>query len=321
MSTISSSQLTAAGSVSSAPSSDVTTIGSSRPSGIRHSLDLKFFQESASSASETSASVVSPPSSYLVPTPPKLQQSFSTSDVPTVKNPINTNGLGANANNHAQQHFHNHNASIGRIPAGAMPNRHSRELSSEAAAGLAGRDAAGYPTISSTLQAQATPFGPTSSQPQTSAATTASISSPASSNGPYPYYNGANYGGTNGGAGAYGTMPLMMSMQGLSLNGGPSAVYSPQNYPGYHAMYSNGPRAQDSQARVIQSRRQLDSEGELPLFQLFEPVLTGRPQPWLATPTCPWKRLAVPSTSFARTSTAAGTCRSSWRTATPSRST
>ena len=118
MSTIGSSQLNGA-----ASPPEVNTIGG-RPASIRHSLDgLKFFQDSSSSTSDTTTtSIVSPPTNHILATPPKLQQSYSANDVPTVKSTNVTPGLGANANNHAQQHFHNHNASLGRIPAGAMPN-------------------------------------------------------------------------------------------------------------------------------------------------------------------------------------------------------
>jgi hypothetical protein len=66
-------------------------------------------------------------------TPPRLQSGFSTGELPTL-NPlgqVRANGPSA-INNHAQQFLHHHNASMGRIPAGAMAARHTREMSTDA---------------------------------------------------------------------------------------------------------------------------------------------------------------------------------------------
>ena len=257
---INSAQL--AGAVSGASSqqsvSDVTTPRTS----VRNSIDLKNLNifENGTSVADTPTSIVSP-GNHILATPPKLQQSFSTGDVPTVKSSTNGGGFGSNTNNHAQQHFHHHNASIGRIPAGAMPTRHSRELSTDANLG-GGRDNHGFPNISSTLHAQAVPFGPVSQAPT-------APSNPAVTSPPYaPYFNGtpfnaAPYNAPNGGANGY-PANLMMGMQALSLNGANGNGYPPQNYPGYNPLaYNSNRQPQDSQARVIQSRRQLDGEGTL----------------------------------------------------------
>lgn len=202
-------------------------------------------------------------------TPPKLQQSYSANDVPTAKSSNGTSTMTSNANNHAQQHFHNHNASLGRIPAGAVPNRHSRELSGDNNV-AASRDASTYGSIGSTLHANAPAFGPVTTpayQPGTANANAASgVSGPAQYQ---QYYNGANaYNGVPGNAAAnnYTAGMLGMSMQGLSINGTNSQpVYSPHGYGGYNPMYNPaahvGPR--DSQARVIQNRRQMDNEGKV----------------------------------------------------------
>lgn len=66
---------------------------------------------------------------------PKLQSSYSTNDIPTIKSTgvTNPNTLSPynSANTTAEQRLHNHNASLGRIPAGAVNGqRHSREMSS-----------------------------------------------------------------------------------------------------------------------------------------------------------------------------------------------
>jgi len=206
-----------------------------------------------------------------MPTPPKLQQSYSSNDVPTVKNGNGTSNMTSNANNHAQQHFHNHNASLGRIPAGATPNRHSRELSGDNNMAV-NREISGYASIGSTLHANAAPFGPVSAhQPGGMNATPVPVG--AVSAAQYQYYNGANAyngastynGAPSGNAGAnFGTNMMGMSMQGLNLNGnGGQSMYQPHGYGGYNQMYNPGGRApQDSQARVIQNRRQMDNEGK-----------------------------------------------------------
>lgn len=99
-------------------------------------------------------------SASVLATPPKLQPSFSANDVPTLKT-VSGSAVGNTPNQAAQQHLHNHNASMGRIPQGALPNRHSRELSVD------GRDngpAVNYQSIGSTLHANAIPFGPALNQ-------------------------------------------------------------------------------------------------------------------------------------------------------------
>jgi hypothetical protein len=264
MSTIGSTPLNGA-----ASPPEVSAIGS-RPASIRHSMDgaMKYFPDSSSGASDATptSSVVSPQTSHILATPPKLQQSYSANDVPTVKSANVTPGMGVNANNHAQQHFHNHNASLGRIPAGAIANRHSRELSNDS--GLANGRENGYPSIGSTLQASAMPFGPTSILPQSSAPTAPAVLSPAAAN-QYPYYSGAPvYGPHAGNAAAYGNLPMLM--QGMALGNAnpapmPGAMYpAPQGFTGYSALYhtTSRPQPQDSQARVIRDRRAVDNEGK-----------------------------------------------------------
>ncbi|KAH8899635.1 ARM repeat-containing protein [Thozetella sp. PMI_491] len=226
-------------------SSDATTPRTS----VRNSIDLKNFNVFEHGAAVTDT----PGTTHGMVTPPKLQQSFSAGDVPTVKNP-------GNANNHAQQHFHNHNASIGRIPAGAMPNRHSRELSGDASA----RENA-YQSLVSTLHPGAVPFNVATTQPQTTGAANPTVTSPSGA-GPY-FFNGAPYNGvpyspnaTNGNANSYPNS-LIMGMQNLNLASNNNNGYAPQNFTGYNPLgYHNASRQQDSQARVIQSRRQLDGE-------------------------------------------------------------
>ncbi|KAM7208626.1 Pumilio y domain family member 4 [Naviculisporaceae sp. PSN 640] len=256
ISTIGSTQLNGAGSPQ-----EVSAIGT-RPTNVRHSLDLKYFDNTSSAASEAaSSSMVSPATSHVLASPPKLQQSYSANDVPTAKSTTGSSTMASNANNHAQQHLHNHNASLGRIPAGAMPNRHSRELSNDTTLSN-GRDNGGFasiPSIASTLQGNAPAFGPMPAQPYTSAAAIPAITSPGAAM-PYPYYPPGAYPAPNGNNAAYHNLPMLM--QGMAINGGnPPPAYTGQTYTGYNPLYTNNPRpAPDSQARVIQSRRQMDSE-------------------------------------------------------------
>ncbi|KAJ4357075.1 hypothetical protein N0V95_002813 [Ascochyta clinopodiicola] len=186
---------------------------------------------------------------------PKLTQSFSASNVPTTKNGNGVNGNGhgtnGNVNTHAEQHFNQHNANLGRIPPHAVSHRHSRELST-------GFKEQEYRPVSSGLHASAAPFGPaiTSAAPG-SGPINSTVGSPAMSQyssttaGNAPYY-GYNMNMLNG------------AMNGMNLGpqyGGPPP-YGPNGmYPGNgqyfnpYATYGPNGRVQDSQARVIQSRR------------------------------------------------------------------
>jgi hypothetical protein len=158
-------------------------------------------------------------------------------------------------NSHAQQHLHNHNASLGRIPPNAvnnMSNRLSRELSPGEAATMRDAQNGGYQSINSALQASAAPFGPALTQGMSQAQMPPAMTSPTAQQ-PYPSAYSYNY-----------NMSMMnMGMQNMSLNQ-PQPMYSPHNpYAPYGNMYPQpqaGPR--DSQARVIQARRQNDGEGK-----------------------------------------------------------
>jgi hypothetical protein len=195
-------------------------------------------------------------SSFASPTNgmPKLTQSYSASDVPTLKNGGGVNGTnGVGFNTHAEQHLHNHNANLGRIPYNAMNNRHSREMSN----GYKEQD---YRSGYSGLHASAAPFGPgmTSAAPVNGVAGT--VGSPTMSQYATTPGSGAPYYG-------YGMSMLNGAMNGLSMGPGPQ-MGAPPNYgangmfgggqvPYFNPCATYGPaaRVQDSQARVIQSRR------------------------------------------------------------------
>jgi hypothetical protein len=181
---------------------------------------------------------------------PKLQQSYSTNDVPTLKsNGVNgINGSSA-VRSHAEQHLHNHNASMGRIPGNnGVSSRHSRELS----AGFKEQDAS-YRHLQSGLHASAAPFGP--------AMTTAPLmNGTAAESAGMP--NPSQYGPGNPPYYGYSMNMLSNAMGGMSLQQqvGANGFNYPQQSPNLayynpYTTYGPGGRMQDSQARVIQSRR------------------------------------------------------------------
>lgn len=306
--------------------SEAAIIGA-RPANYRHSLEMIEQQKYSEATSDAPA-----PNSNngnVLATPPKLQPSFSANDVPTLKQ-VSGSGVGTTPNHAAQQHLHNHNASMGRIPAGAL--RHSRELSAD------GRDnnaTAGYQSLGSTLHANATPFvtpsqgvtqAPVLGQtPQTPVPTaignpqgvasfinayyntpgsftsngygnspggyastpggysstgSAGLAGPSGFSSPATTLNSSSNGGVN--SGLVGTMnggfnggqngghhgfPLLNMMANLSVSGTTvytsTNSYSPANYANYSPVYAPQPR--DSQARVMQNRRQQDNEGKCKL--------------------------------------------------------
>ncbi len=61
-----------------------------------------------------------------------LQTSYSTNDVPTVKKSLTPDPVLTPSNIQADQQFHNHNVSLGGIPANAVNNRQSREAANVA---------------------------------------------------------------------------------------------------------------------------------------------------------------------------------------------
>lgn len=219
---------------------------SARPS-YRHSLDLKFMEGTQESAAQMTS-----PSKHVQATPPKLQSSYSANDVPTMRSTNGISSVNTTPNSHAQQHLHNHNASLGRIPPNAMSNRLSREMTSTEANNIREGQNGGFQSIQSALQASAPSFGPALTQGMSQAQIPAITSPTAQQQYPVPgYYNN------------YNMQVMTMGMQNLQMGQVQQPIYSPHNpYANYGNMYPQaGPR--DSQARVIQQRRQNDGEGIL----------------------------------------------------------
>ncbi|KAH8674774.1 RNA-binding protein-like protein [Tricladium varicosporioides] len=245
------------GSSTASQSNDPASPISVRPS-YRHSLDLKYFD-----GTQDSVSQVSSPPKIAQATPPKLQSSYSANDVPTMRNATNgISSVNTTPNSHAQQHLHNHNASLGRIPPNAM-NRLSREMNSSESANLRDGQNGNFQSIQSALQASAAPFGPSLTQGVSQSQVPAAMTSPTAQQ-PYPvpgYYQN------------YNMQMMTMGMQNMQLN---QPMYSPHNpyAPSYGGMYpQTTPRGQDSQQRVIQQRRNVDGEAmnrfaNMPLEQL-----------------------------------------------------
>jgi len=178
-----------------------------------------------------------------------IHNSYSTNDVPTLKkaNGSMTTNI-TPPKSQAQQQFHNHNASLGRIPPSAMSHRHSRELSG----GDARREepANGCQQIMSGLQASAAPFGPTT----TAASPVESMPTPMAQLNTMQFPN-QTYGYPQ-----YGMQMMNMGMTPMHM--AHSMAFQNQIQPfqtqNAYSPYPNCPvqnSFQDSQARVIQQRR------------------------------------------------------------------
>ena len=179
-----------------------------------------------------------------------VQSSYSTNDLPTMKN---TNGLGTTITppkTHAQQHFHNHNASLGRIPLGAVSNRHSRDLSG----GESRRDeqSSGYGQISSALQASAAPFATAAT---TAPSPTEPTVSPMTQISSLPQYSTpAFYGGYGMQLMNMGMTPMHMANP-MAFNNQIQAYQSQNAFPSFQTYGQPAGRLQDSQTRIMQQRR------------------------------------------------------------------
>lgn len=224
-------------------------VASSRPVN-RHSMEspLVPFSQASLPSQVTSTD-------NARPTLANAQSSHSMSEIPTAKTVNGLGGISSPTKTQAQQHFHNHNASLGRIPPHAVNNRHSRDL----AVGETRREeqSNGQQYFTSALQASAAPFGPSSP----TASPMESISVPGGTNqlntGPYaapPFYGG------------YGMQLVNMGMApmpiGNPLNFNNQMQPFPPQFPfAAYPTYGQSARFPDSQARVIQQRRMQNGEG------------------------------------------------------------
>ena len=181
-----------------------------------------------------------------------LQSSYSTNDIFTMKKAVGVVSPISPPKTKAEQQLHNHNASLGRIPANAVNPRHSRDLHKPDEA----QDEKPKPQKStqSELHASAPPFGPSMMS-----SVTAEQVAPGYGNIP-AYTNPAYYGG-------YGMQQVMnMGMTPLAMNGQATfgnQLATFQNHAAYPAYPQNVPRPArfDSQARIIRERRIQNQEG------------------------------------------------------------
>jgi hypothetical protein len=175
--------------------------------------------------------------------PTALQSSYSTNDLPTVKG----NGFDAAITppkNHAE-HLHQHNASLGRIPASAVTNRPTKQESPESE-GIKATQA-----NHTMLQASAAPFGP---QMPSAAANTGITGSVGPNALPFPVYG---Y-GIHGYAGQHTQAPNQMPAFG-----------APNTFNGYPS-YTGGYRVPEAATRgVPPQRRQTEGEASQTRFTNF----------------------------------------------------
>jgi hypothetical protein len=261
--------------------SEASSSGNSRTANVRHSIDgSKLFQDAGAPSGTVNSpvsKVMSSPGARVVASPTKLPQSYSAGEIPTSGNSNGGASLGINTNHHAQQHLNNHNANMGRIPASVVSGRHSRDMSADSAAPST-RETVNYPSITSTLHASAPSFGPAMNQPQMPQQPQVAAGTPGAPPAgpaiPYPYYPPAPGYPPMAPAppAAYNALPMLMQNMSIASGSAP-AVYPPaQAFTGYNPLYAQPSTSRpqhDSQARVIQSRRQMDNEGKFSSFICF----------------------------------------------------
>jgi hypothetical protein len=169
---------------------------------------------------------------------PSLQQpSYSTNDLPTVKG--NGFDVAITPPKTHSEHIHHHNASLGRIPNGAM-NRPAKQGSPDS-------DGPKMNQMPQTmLQASAAPFGPQ----MTSAAPNSANPGSVGPGLPFPMYNYGIQG--------YAGQPTQAGAQR------PGAFVNPTNYGGF-PNYAGGYRLPEAASRVPTQRRQTEGDPNQPL--------------------------------------------------------
>lgn len=232
-------------------SQQVEAIGSSRLN--RHSMEASLAAYAASALPGQLATNDVPSSR---PSLANLQSSYSTNDIPTMKNASGALPAMAPPKTHAAQQFHNHNASLGRIPPSAVNNRNSRELSGgdyrreDSAAAYQNNI---YQQTTSSAQASIPAYSPSNmavSLTDHMANQVAQVNS--------QYTTPAFYGG-------YGMQLMNMGMTSVPFNNHlafnqQAQPYQQQNAFVQYQTYGQQGRIQDSQARVMQQRRMQNGE-------------------------------------------------------------
>ena len=257
-------------------------VGASMPSDKpnhtinRHSTGLSMgFQHHdpnfvGASGSAYGTAMPSTPGSESRDMPPKLQTSYSTNDIPTMGTndsngkPRESNGSSAYPTpqtSTAEQRLHNHNASLGRIPVGAINTaRHGRDFSAGFERNEEPRsDVTSVGVVSTPRASYHSPTGNNNINESPSGNTPAT--SPMSP-----------FGTNNAGFGSLGqSSSLASSLSHLAINspnGWNGSAMQPfaspygGNYNTYQGFGSGYQRFSDSQQRVVHERRKRDSEGQ-----------------------------------------------------------
>ena len=258
----------------------------------RHSMEVKFSPFAESSLSQLTTAPAGVTSNR--PALANLQSSYSTNDLPTMKS---SKGLGNTITppkTHAEQHFHNHNASLGRIPPHALNNRHSRELSGGDGKGV--EPGNHFPSMHSGLHGSAAPFGPPITSTASNVAAPVTVTPPGMS----PFAAPAYYGG-------YGVQMMNMGMtpihmgNPIQMSNQPQA-YQPQNMFAGYQNYGNLGRFPDSQARVIQQRRMQNGDGASKCWLKVLRQSADHKQRLLASRTYNWRSCKAKSMGSAKIS-------------------
>lgn len=232
-------------------SQNAEAVGTSRLN--RHSMEASL---AAYAASALPGQLTTNDAASSRPSLANLQSSYSTNDLPTMKNANGGLPTITPPKIYAAQHFHNHNASLGRIPPSAVNNRHSRELSGgdyrreDPAAAYQNNV---YQQTASSAQAGTTAYSPSNmavSLPDNIANQVAQVNS--------QYPTPAFYGG-------YGMQLMNMGMTSVPFNNHMAFNQQVQPYQQQNAFvqyqnYGQQGRIQDSQARVMQQRRMQNGE-------------------------------------------------------------
>ena len=173
--------------------------------------------------------------------------SFSTNDVPTLKNASGLTGS-IPSKNHSQ-HFHNHNASLGRIPPNAINIRNSRETPSGGDIQREEHHSQGHSVLNSTMHTSGPPLGlaTTSSSPMDSTSSQATDFANAIAFPNQPFYAGYGMQLMNIGINPMMAAPLAFQNQ--------MQTFQQQNGFLPYSNYLQQGQFPDNQSRVMQQRR------------------------------------------------------------------
>jgi hypothetical protein len=216
---------------------------------------------------------------------PNLRSSFSTNDVPTISN-LNASAASNGAMTHAEQHFHNHNASLGRVPQTTVNHRRELSGSDRRLLGETGTNQPPVPQSSNHSNSAVNHYSSvapstakvlpssivttTVTTPLSASSNTTALSSPTATGAQSPVtYYPQQYGVPTS------TMPVA-GMPNAHWNPPPGAI--PYPYYGYFYPQYQMPRTRDSQQLVIQQRRNQHFDGKsffdfFPFLSIFSQCL------------------------------------------------